>query len=213
MLLASSRMFVSKLSMIKVMNCVTLRNTILFHPSVRSLSHLASESAKNDRPLSSNGSQPQLTGQIDLLYDSECPLCKMEIEFLKKRDIYQRIRFTDISSPFYDPKQHGNVQYVDGMRRLSAVLPDNRVITGMDAVRSTYGAIGLGWIFAATKWPIIGQVVDVVYDVWAENRLRMTGRHDLAEKLKAQAEALKSMELEECHDKCNLDDRRKKVSV
>lgn len=208
-----TKIFISKLSMSKVMNCVTSRNTTLFVPSLRSLSHLASEPPKNDRPFSGNGSQSDVKGQIDLLYDSECPLCKLEIEFLKKRDIYQRIRFTDISSPFYDPKQHGNVQYVDGMRRLSAVLPDNRVITGMDAVRSTYGAIGLGWIFAATKWPIIGQVVDIVYDAWAENRLRMTGRHDLAEKLKAQAEALKSVEFKECDDKCNLEDRRKKVSV
>lgn len=152
-----------------------------------------------------------LEGQIDLLYDSECPICNMEVEFLKKRDIYQRIRFTDISSPFYDPKQHGNVQYVDGMKKLRAVLPDNRVITGVEVFRYTYEAIGLGWVFAATKWPVIGQVADAVYDVWAENRLRITGRHDLAEKLKAQAEALKSMELEECENTCDLDEEEEEI--
>eukprot|EP01031_Cornospumella_fuschlensis_P039586 gene39586-48194_t len=33
----------------------------------------------------------------------------MEVEFLKKRDIGGKIRFTDISSSHYNPSEHGNV--------------------------------------------------------------------------------------------------------
>ena len=33
----------------------------------------------------------------DLLYDSECPICMMEVRFLEKRDIDGKIRFTDLN--------------------------------------------------------------------------------------------------------------------
>ena len=113
--------------------------------------------------------------KIDLLYDSECPICQMEVDFLKKRDINNRIKFTDLSSPDYKPSEHGNVKFVDGMRKIRAVLPDKRVVTGVEVFRQTYQAIGLGWIFALTNLPVIGEAADMLYDVWAENRLRITG--------------------------------------
>lgn len=168
-------------------------------------SHHSRSTSSHYRP-SRSWMQEREHPKIDLLYDSECPLCSMEVEFLKKRDIYQRIRFTDISAPDYDPTQHGDVAYEDGMKKLRAVLPDRRVITGVEVFRHTYDAIGLGWVFAMTRLPFIGQVADAVYDFWAENRLRITGRHDLAEKLKAKAEALRNYEPEECDGTCALDD-------
>ena len=144
--------------------------------------------------------------QIDLLYDSECPICQMEVDFLKKRDIHNKIRFTDLSSPDYNPSDHGNVQFAEGMRKLRAVLPDNTVITGVEVFRQTYNAIGLGWIFALTNLPIIGEMADYVYDVWAENRLRITGRGDMADLLKQKAEELREMEEPECSaDGCGID--------
>ena len=60
------------------------------------------------------------TGQIDLLYDGHCPICKTEVLFLKKWDVEGRIRFTDISLPSYDPSQHGGVTFEDGMSKLRA---------------------------------------------------------------------------------------------
>ena len=35
----------------------------------------------------------------------------MEVSFLQKRDINDRIRFTDLSDPSYNPAEHGNVQF------------------------------------------------------------------------------------------------------
>ena len=131
------------------------------------------------------------SAKIDLLYDSECPICQMEVDFLMKRDIHNRIRFTDLSSPDYNPEEHGNVKFEDGMRKIRAVLPDKRVVTGVEVFRQTYDAIGLGWIFAATKMPVIGQITDFLYDIWAENRLRITGRGDMADILKTRANLLR----------------------
>ena len=160
---------------------------------------------------SSSQIQPQVSSddnensKIDLLYDSECPICAMEVEFLKKRDIHNRIRYTDLSSPDYNPADHGNVQFADGMRKIRAVLPDQTVVTGVEVFRQTYNAIGLGWVFYATSLPIIGKAADALYDVWAEHRLRITGRGDLADQLKKQSEILQSVDEAECvSDACEL---------
>ena len=68
-------------------------------------------------------------------------------------------------------------------------------------------AIGLGWMFDITSLPVIGNMADALYDLWAENRLRLTGRGDLADILAERAEKLREAEpLEECDlDACNLD--------
>lgn len=143
--------------------------------------------------------------KIDLLYDSECPICALEVEFLKKRDFENRIRFTDLSSPDYNSADHGNVKFSDGMKKIRAVLPDNTVITGVEVFRQIYSAIGLGWMFHATNLPIIGKAADALYDIWAENRLRLTGRHDLADELKERSEILKEVDPAECEtDACEL---------
>jgi DCC1-like thiol-disulfide oxidoreductase len=81
----------------------------------------------------------KLVTQIDLLYDSECPLCAMEVEFLKKRDYENKIRFTDLSSLDYNPSDHGDVKFSDGMRKIRAILPDtNEVVTGVEVFRHVY---------------------------------------------------------------------------
>lgn len=142
--------------------------------------------------------------KIDLLYDSECPICAMEVAFLKKRDIHNRIMFTDLSAPDYNPVDHGNIQFADGMRKIRAVLPDNTVVTGVEVFRQTYEAIGLGWVFELTKLPVIGEVADAIYDFWAENRLRVTGRGDMADLLRERAEEIKELD-SDCDDNgCEL---------
>jgi predicted DCC family thiol-disulfide oxidoreductase YuxK len=124
----------------------------------------------------------------------------MEVEFLKKRDIENKIRFTDLNAPDYNPIDHGNVKFSEGMRKIRAVLPDNSVVSGVEVFRQVYGAIGLGWMFEMTNVPIIGKVADAVYDIWAENRLRLTGRADLADKLKLKSSELRNVEEVVCDE-------------
>lgn len=62
-------------------------------------------------------------------------------------------------------------------------------------------------MFEVTSLPVIGSMADAFYDLWAENRLRLTGRGDLADVLAERAEKLREAEpLDECDlDACNLD--------
>jgi predicted DCC family thiol-disulfide oxidoreductase YuxK len=118
-----------------------------------------------------------------------------------------KILFTDISAPEYDPKQHGYVSFEEGMTKLRAVLPDGRVVSGVEVFRQVYDAIGLGWIFAVTKLPVVGVLADFIYDLWAENRLKVTGRQDLVSELKeraSKASSSKKVVVDEDCSKCSM---------
>jgi predicted DCC family thiol-disulfide oxidoreductase YuxK len=119
--------------------------------------------------------------QIKLLYDGECPLCVREVNFLRKRDAGRgKVTFVDIADDDYTPSLHGGVDFETAMGRIHAVLPDGTVIKNVEVFRRVYEILGMGWIYAATKLPVIGSSVDTLSEIWADWRLALTGRPDLA---------------------------------
>lgn len=119
--------------------------------------------------------------QIELLYDGACPLCMREVNFLRRRDAGRGlVAFTDITADDYDPAEHGGVDFEMAMGRIHAVLPDGTTVKNVEVFRRVYEILGMGWVYAATRWPIVGPIVDRFYGVWADWRLRLTGRPDLA---------------------------------
>ena len=119
--------------------------------------------------------------KINLLYDGDCPLCLREVNFLRKKDNGRGlVAFTDIAADDYAPAENGGVSFVDAMERIHAVLPDGTVIQNVEVFRRVYSILGIGWMYAPTQWPILGPVVDKLYDIWADWRLKLTGRPDLA---------------------------------
>ena len=127
--------------------------------------------------------------QIKLLYDGGCPLCLREVNFLQKKDAGRGlVGFVDIADDAYNPAENGGVDFATAMGRIHAVLPDDTVIKNVEVFRRIYGILGIGWLYAPTRWPLIGPLVDKLYDVWADWRLQVTGRPSL-ETLIAQREA------------------------
>ena len=119
--------------------------------------------------------------QIKLLFDGECPLCLKEVNYLKKKDAGRGlVAFVDIADPDYDPEDNAGVSFEDAMSRIHAVFPDGRVIQNVEVFRQVYQVLGMGWLYAPTRLPIIQSLVDKVYDFWANRRLAVTGRPDLA---------------------------------
>ncbi len=115
------------------------------------------------------------------MYDGDCPLCLREVNFLKKRDAGRGlVAFVDIADDNYTPEAHGGVDFEAAMGRIHAVLSDGTLIKNVEVFRRVYEILGMGWIYAATKWPIVGPLVDALYDFWADRRLSLTGRSDLA---------------------------------
>ncbi len=115
--------------------------------------------------------------QIKLLYDSECPLCMREVNFLRKRDAERGlVKFVDVADDAYSAQENGGVDFETAMGRIHAVLADGTVIKNVEVFRRVYEILGMGWIYAATKLPVIGPIVDRVYELWADRRLALTGR-------------------------------------
>ena len=144
-------------------------------------------------------STPLPQWKIKLLYDGECPLCVREVNFLQKRDRGRGlVSFVDIAEDDYDPRENGGVDFATAMGRIHAVLADDSVIQNVEVFRRVYEIVGIGWIYEATKWPIIGPVVDALYGIWADWRLALTGRPDLKTILAQREERLKSGETGRC---------------
>lgn len=129
--------------------------------------------------------------KIKLLYDGDCPLCMREVNFLSKADAGRGlVSFVNIADESYSAAANGGIDYETAMARIHAVLPDGTVVQNVEVFRQVYQILGIGWIYAPTQWPILGSVVDAAYNVWANWRLRLTGRPDLARLVAARKQKL-----------------------
>jgi predicted DCC family thiol-disulfide oxidoreductase YuxK len=109
-------------------------------------------------------------GQFKLLYDGQCPFCRREIEWLKRRDRNGRLIAEDISTPEFHADTYGLTQ-VAVEKVIHGVLPDGRIVRRVEALREAYRAVGLGWLSAPTAWPVVRWFADMAYEVFARNRV------------------------------------------
>ena len=138
--------------------------------------------------------------KIKLLYDGDCPLCLREVNFLRQKDNGQGlVAFADIAADDYSPDDNGGVDFATAMNRIHAVKADGTVIQNVEVFRQVYDVLGIGWIYAPTRWPVLGPLVDWAYGVWANWRLAVTGRSSLKTIL-AEREARRT----ECGDRCRV---------
>ncbi len=112
---------------------------------------------------------------IEVFFDGGCPLCRREINLLRRWDRRQRIRFTDIDAEAFDPAAVGKSRD-ELMAEIHGRLPDGSVISGVEVFRRLYSAVGFRWLVAPTRLPGISWLFDFGYRVFARNRLKLTGR-------------------------------------
>ncbi len=115
------------------------------------------------------------THELEVFFDGDCPLCAREIRTLRWLDRHQRVRFTDIAAPGFDPRDTG-LTWDELMSSLHARLPDGGMIEGVEVFRRLYGAVGFGPLVPLTRLPGIRHALDAGYELFAKNRLRLTGR-------------------------------------
>jgi len=114
--------------------------------------------------------------EISVLFDGDCPLCVREVRMLRRLDRGRgRIGFEDIAAPGFEASRYG-LDSATLMARIHGVLGDGRVIEGMEVFRRAYAAVGLGWLLAPSRWPLLRPLCDAAYRSFARNRLRLTGR-------------------------------------
>lgn len=94
---------------------------------------------------------------------------------LQRWDRRQRIRFTDIAAPDFDPASTGQT-FDELMARIRGRLADGTPIEGVEVFRRLYAAVGFGWLMPITRIPGISHLLTLGYRIFAANRLRFTGR-------------------------------------
>ena len=115
--------------------------------------------------------------EFEVFFDGDCPLCMREIGMLRRLDQQERIRFTDIAAPGFDPEAQLSGSHEELMSQIyGRSLLDGELVTGVEVFRRLYSAVGLGWLLAPTRWPILSAVADWSYALFARHRLRLTGR-------------------------------------
>lgn len=113
--------------------------------------------------------------EVEVFYDGECPLCLREIRMLRWMDRKRRILFTDISREGFSPEAYGK-DMDELMGEIHARLPDGTWITGVEVFRRLYSAVGFKTLASLTRLPLASGFLDFGYNVFAKNRLRLTGR-------------------------------------
>lgn len=115
--------------------------------------------------------------KFEVFFDGDCPLCVKEIRLLQALDRKRgRILFTDISAAGFDAEAATGLSYDDLMAEIYGRMPSGELVTGMEVFRQLYGAVGLGFVFAPTRWPVLKPMFDAIYSTFARNRLKLTGR-------------------------------------
>jgi len=115
--------------------------------------------------------------RFEVFYDGDCPLCLREIRMLQHLDRKrQRICFTNIADSGFDSLRETGLEHTRLMAEIHGRLPSGQLVTGVEVFRQLYGAVGLGWLLQPTRWPLLRQLSDAAYELFAKHRLRLTGR-------------------------------------
>mgnify|MGYP000040923977 CR=1 FL=1 len=118
-----------------------------------------------------------MTHTVEVFFDGDCPLCKRELDFLRRRDRDGRILATDIAASDFSAARYGRRQE-DFMASIQGRLPSGEWITGVEVFRQLYAAVGFRRLVWLSRQPGISWILDRSYALFAKNRLRLTGRCD-----------------------------------
>lgn len=113
--------------------------------------------------------------QFQVFFDGDCPLCKREIDWLKKRDREHQIEFIDIAGPLFDASIYGKT-YDELMAEIHGRTSDGQWVIGVEVFRHLYQAAGFNLPVRLSRLPIVRTGLDLGYRVFARYRTRITGR-------------------------------------
>ena len=116
------------------------------------------------------------TVKLTIFFDGGCPLCRREVDFLQSRNQKGHLGFVDINSSDFSLDLKYGITYKQAMERIHALKIDGSIIKDIKVFQEAYGLIGLGWIYAPTKLPILDKFIEFIYGLWAKYRLKITFR-------------------------------------
>ena len=117
---------------------------------------------------------PAITdAQVEIFYDSLCPVCRREVGFLQRRDKNGNLRLIDIAAPDFDPARYG-LALSDFVARMYVRDGQGILRHDLDSFPVMWGAVGLGWLWGWTRIPGLRQLGQVGYTLFAKVRPRFS---------------------------------------
>lgn len=108
--------------------------------------------------------------EVEVFFDGECPFCVSEMRLVARLDARGAVRLTDIAAPAFDPAPLGRTRAeVDAA--MHARLSDGRVVTGVEAFRQLYAALGFRWLVRVSRWAPLAWLLDRAYAWFAPRRV------------------------------------------
>ena len=120
-----------------------------------------------------------MQNKLIFLFDGGCPLCIKETNFLKRKDVLNKINFVDINNDNYNSVLFKDISYAEAMSSLHGILENGEIIKGLDVLAYSYELIGLGWIYYPLKIEFLALILRMFYKYWAKYRLKITGRSNI----------------------------------
>lgn len=106
---------------------------------------------------------------MTVLYDSLCPVCSREVRLLKHFDRKDNLNAIDIAAAEFDPSLYG-LSLEECVGSLRGIDASGRPLDGMNTIRAMYAAVGLAWLMRWTSLPLIRQICDLGYRLFARVR-------------------------------------------
>jgi len=108
--------------------------------------------------------------RFKLLYDGGCPLCVREVSWLRFWNRRGLLAFEDISADGFDAARYPKTRQ-ELMQAMHGVYRDGRIVRALEAFREAYRLVGLGWLLAPTRWPVLRPLFDLLYRLFARYRM------------------------------------------
>ncbi len=114
--------------------------------------------------------QESLNTPLTVFYDSICPICSKEIDYLKKRKKTGKVHFFDLASREEFENAFNQINYLSAMKEIHAIDPNGNVIKGVDVFSELYARRDLIFISLLMKAPVMHSIFNFGYSVWARYR-------------------------------------------
>ena len=115
------------------------------------------------------------TDRFEVFYDGKCPLCRREIEMVRRKDKNQRLILTDIAAVGFDSSRLDK-SLDQLMRQIHGRTCQGEWVIGVDVFREIYSRLGFELLSVLVNWPILRQLLQLGYRGFAYFRYRAAVR-------------------------------------
>jgi predicted DCC family thiol-disulfide oxidoreductase YuxK len=109
--------------------------------------------------------------RFEVFYDGQCPLCRREINMVRRKDKHHRLLLTDISARDFEAASVGR-SLDQLMREIHGRNSQGDWFVGVDVFREMYRRIGFERLSGLVDWPILRQLMQLGYRCFAHFRYR-----------------------------------------